>query len=371
MLANLFSFVKKSYICIDIGFRNIKIAEVEIRKNGDVYLKNFGIIPTPRGCIKNGSISNVEDIKNKIRVVIDEIGINAKDAKIVMSGTNIITRIFMVEIQPGQELDAIINSAIIDRMPIKLDTYKTDYKVLEHVEINGVPNMKVFVTAVKKSIIESYINVLVGLGLKPVAIDIPANSIGKFFSRRIKSSRKSFLNFDSLNKPKNKKETIAVLDFGSETTIVNIIRNRVIEFNRVILIGSSNIDFSISKTFDIALEKAESYKKMYGTKLGTSTSDEFQLKLHDATMQEVDKIIFNVKTCFKFYEERCCGAKVDKVFMIGGGSMLIGLDELLEAELKLPVYHTGLLDIDGIRVDKNLNIEKFNFLINSVGIALD
>jgi len=36
-----------------------------------------------------------------------------------------------------------------------------------------------------KSIIQSYIDILIELGLKPISVDIPANSAAKFFNREI------------------------------------------------------------------------------------------------------------------------------------------------------------------------------------------
>jgi len=43
------------------------------------------------------------------------------------------------------------------------------------------------------------------------------------------------------------KDAFAVIDFGSETTIINILRNKILEFNKVILSGSSNLDEAIAK----------------------------------------------------------------------------------------------------------------------------
>jgi len=42
----------------------------------------------------------------------------------------------------------------------------------------------------------------------------------------------------------------------------------------------------------------------------------------------------------------------------------------MEQVLQVPVYPVGLLDIDGIDINKNLNSDKLNFLVNAVGITL-
>jgi len=58
-------------------------------------------------------------------------------------------------------------------------------------------------------------------------------------------------------------DTFAVLDFGSETTIVNFLKDRVLEFNKVILSGSSILT-SILQGTQYKSSGAERLKKTYG-----------------------------------------------------------------------------------------------------------
>jgi len=111
-----------------------------------------------------------------------------------------------------------------------------------------------------KSIIQSYIDILIELGLKPISVDIPANSAAKFFNREIMVSESETW-FKRQRSSKLSQNTFAVIDFGSETTIVNILRNRVLEFNKVILRGSSNIDEAIAASTGKKLEEAERIKR--------------------------------------------------------------------------------------------------------------
>jgi len=57
---------------------------------------------------------------------------------------------------------------------------KLTTRFLQELKEDNVEKVKVFVTAVRKSIINSYIDVLFELGLKPVSVDIPANSTANF-----------------------------------------------------------------------------------------------------------------------------------------------------------------------------------------------
>ncbi|TYQ16803.1 UNVERIFIED_CONTAM: type IV pilus assembly protein PilM [Acetivibrio alkalicellulosi] len=362
-------FIKNNLLSIDIGFRNIKIVEVEVGKGNEIFIKNFGIASTPKDSIKNGAIKDVRAVTSEIKRVMKDINVKAKNAKIVMSGTNIISRVFMVENIPGENLDDTVKMTISQSMPIDLDAHKIDYKILKEVKDEGVPKVKVFVTAVLKSIIKSYIDILVELGLKPISVDIPANSAAKFFNRDIATSESDTW-FKKNKYGKLDQSTFAVLDFGSETTIVNILKDRVLEFNKVILRGSSNLDDAIVGNTDKKVAEAERLKKIQGLILPELNVSEEQELIYKSMIGVIDDIVRQIFQCFEFYEKRCFGEKIGKVYIIGGGSQLLGLRDYLETVLQVPVYTVGLLSIEGIKINSGLDVERLNYLINSVGITL-
>lgn len=362
-------FTRSSLVSIDIGFRNIKIVEVDVGRNNEIFIKNFGIASTPKGSIKNGAIKDVKSVTNEIKKVMNEVNVKAKNAKIVMSGTNIISRIFMIDKIPGEDLNVAVRNTISQNMPIDMDAHQIDYKVLQELREDGSNKMKVFVTAVLKSIIQSYIEILIELGLKPISVDIPANSTAKFFNRDIMVTESETW-FKKKKYSKLSQNTFAVIDFGSETTIVNILRDRVLEFNKVILRGSSNLDEAISASVDKKIDEAERIKKMYGMVLPETNVGEEQEKIYESMKSVIDDIIKQIFQCFEFYEKRCYGDKVGKIYIIGGGSLLKGLREYMEEIFNLPVYPVSLLSIEGIDINKGLDGERLNYLINSVGITL-
>ena len=360
------------FLTIDIGFRYIKIAQVRKGKNDLLSVINFGIGDTPKNCIKNGAIKDKEKVTLEIKRMINEHKLAAKEAKIVISGTNIITRIIMIE----KVTDGNIEKKILDEirlyMPIDIDEHSVDFKILDNVREDGKEKMKVFVTAVPKKIISSYIDILNNLGLKPIAVDIPANSVSKFFQREI-----GILETENWYRKqevsKHNTNTFAVIDMGSETTIVNILKNKISEFNRVALIGSSDIDLAIYNELDLQkhqYETAERYKKMYGLVSRKNLNNELEWQCSNAAKTVINDIFKNIIACFDFYTTRCAGEKVSRIYLIGGGSQLLGLREYMESVLSIPTYPINLLSLSDIVFSQDLNKEKVNYLINALGIAL-
>ncbi|MCX7748981.1 MAG: type IV pilus assembly protein PilM [Clostridia bacterium] len=359
------------FLAIDIGFRYIKIVQVKKKKNDDLTIINYGIGDTPKGCIKNGAIKDKERVVAEIKKVMNENNLSAKEAKIVVSGTNIITRIFLIEKVNEKELDARVLEEIKTYLPINFDEHQVDYKVLGEVKDGNAEKIKVFVTAVAKKIIQSYIEILKDLSLKPLSVDIPANSTAKFFRKdiieRIDTSNFAKRSFRALNT-----DTCAVLDMGSETTIVNILKNKIPEFNRVLLHGSSSIDLAIFKAIDLEenqMDKAERYKRMYGLVKYKDQNNELEWQCSEAAKEDLNKLLKDIKLCFDFYKNKYAGEDVSKIYLVGGGSQLKGIRDYFESVFEIPTYPIGLTDVRGIEFASGLNKEKMNYLINVLGIA--
>lgn len=370
MAINLFSNV---FLTIDIGFRYTKIVKVRVNKKNELSVLNFGIGDTPHGCIKNGEIKNKAPIIKEISKVLAENNLDPKEARILISGTNIISRILMVDKVPDADIDRKVLSEVKSTLPINVDEHRIDYKILGETDDGGTKKIKVFITAVSKKIIDSYIQILKDLNLKPLSVDIPANSVSKFFSKEVTQlGKESVMNEQRFGKIKNN-DTFAVIDFGSETTIVNILRNKIPEFNRVILRGSSDIDNEISKKLKLEEGQnlsAEKYKKMYGIVNHKNTGNDLEWFSSEATKTALERLTREITVCFDFYKNRCAGESIGKVYLVGGGSQLKGLKGFMEDKLNMLANPINVLEVENISFFDGFDRDKVNYLINALGASL-
>ncbi|MCX7709255.1 MAG: pilus assembly protein PilM [Clostridia bacterium] len=369
MLLDFFSR-KNATICIDIGFRNIKVTEVRKKSGNHVIVQKFGIAKTPRGCISNGSIFDAPSAINAISGIIRQNKMRAKSSKIIMSGTNIITRVCTADKIPGEDFHTTVKKHVIPYyLPTIKNDYQIDYKLLETIHQEEKEIYKIFITAVPKIVLQSYVRVLQGLNLIPVSVDIPANSAAKFFHKAASVDITRYWPKEERVSDKDL-STFAVIDFGSETTIVNIFQNKVLEFNRVILCGSSNIDEQIAKTCKLKDEDAEIQKINYGMLPPSTNSPVEHHQVNKTVHSFICKLTKQIQDCFHFFNQRDYSGSISKVFVMGGGSQLLGLDKHLESTLGIPVYPVSLLDLDGIKIDRKIEKKHLNYLVNSIGISL-
>ncbi len=348
----------ENMLCIDIGYKNIKIVELTKNSNMKISVDKFGIGKTPPDSIANGSINRTDILVNSIRKIIAEHKMKSKSAKIIVSGTNIITRLLEVKKVEGEDPSVTIKKSINFLMPFVDKDYKVDYRMLQvQNSIQDDSSFKVFAIAVPKLILESYIKLLNGLGLKPLAIDIPGNSAAKFCARI--SDKESISH-----------NTIAYVDFGSETTIVNILQNGTLTYSKPILSGSSNIDDMLMKNLHVDANEAEKMKLLFGLDKPNIDSTQEHIDVYNLIFSHVTDLILDIHSCFEDFSNSFENTKVSKMFITGGGSQLLGLEHRLSSLLNIPVCPVTSLQLNDVTINKKIDKQKLTFMANSLGISL-
>jgi len=74
--------------------------------------------------------------------------------------------------------------------------------------------------------------------------------------------------------------------------------------------------------------------------------------------------------CIDFYLTRCNGEHPSKIFLIGGGSQMKGIEEYFEERLGMPAYRINVAKIGGLEFSQNLDKGRLNYLVNALGVAL-
>ncbi|MEY4602500.1 MAG: hypothetical protein RL292_441, partial [Candidatus Parcubacteria bacterium] len=125
---------------------------------------------------------------------------------------------------------------------------------------------------------------------------------------------------------------VMIFDMGAATTKLFIVERGILRTSHTINRGSQNITSAISKSFGIEMDKAEVMKRHFGlldtTPDGISVSKIIALTL-DFLFTEANRVIFT-------YEKKY-NKNVSKVFLVGGGSSLKGLEPLAQKSFQTEV----------------------------------
>lgn len=364
------SFLKNDTLSIDIGFTNIKVVHSRKKPGNTLKVINYNIGRTPQGCIKNGVISNFQVIAESLKKVTAENKISEKNVKIVISaGSNIISKIIYVLNLSRVNTEELIKVEAVKHFPVDIEAQRLFYRIIGEIEKDGQKFYKVLVTAVPKTVIDNYINLVTSINFKPSSIEIPFSSVARFFSKGVRLVGSMHQN-SSNRKSISYTGSTAVVDMGSETSNLSIVNKGSLQFNRIILAGGSNLDEIIGKKLGIDKESAEVYKKVYGLSDRRHIVDRVEQIVDECTRYYLSEIFKNIKRSIEFFVEKCGGEPVERIFFIGGGSGLKGLKAFAQEFLDIPVFTVDMMDFDNIEFEKKLDKGKVRYLINAIGIAM-
>ncbi|MEG2353032.1 MAG: pilus assembly protein PilM [Clostridium sp.] len=326
---------------IDIGSKNITFVLVKLGKEVEI-ISNF-TLDTPNGAIELGELIKPDEIGNLIKTVILEKKIKAKELAICINSPEVIIREFSVPSSlKDSELLSALEFEVNKTFKSITTTHDISFKVYEKTEdtIDGI------LCLCPKSLIKGYIEIgeLQKIPLK--YLDVSPNCISKVYEE--------FISPNKYNK------TLAIVDIGSNTTTVNIICKGKLKMSRSIAQGGGYLDKLMTRTFDLSLQEAEKIKENHIKTFSENNLDfEFQLK---AAYDSIEEEILN--TINYYMKASPKNTAVEKIYLVGGGSLTLGLEERFANAFKI---ETSILKLG----DSSLrNLSNFNRILPALGAAI-
>ncbi|NPV26190.1 MAG: type IV pilus assembly protein PilM [Firmicutes bacterium] len=323
-------FGQSSILGLDIGSSQIKIVEIKKGRRWPRLLK-VEVAPTPGGAILDGQIVQPRELAEHLRHLLVTAGIKTKRVVGSIGGKNVITRLIKVPVMPTKELQTALRFEAEKYIPVPINELILDYLELGEVLAEGVRQKQIMLVAVARAVVETYCQVLLGAGLRPVALEIEplalwrsVGGMGKFSSPE--ATPDIFC--------------LACLDLGATITNLVICRNKQLQFSRVLSWGGNTITENLMQTFGWDFTRAENEKRSGRVAQPTGLAgDEAVLstQIRVAIENTLSDLAYEVRRSLDYYRVQARDEGVQKIILCGGTASLTGLDTYLERELGLPV----------------------------------
>ena len=174
--------------------------------------------------------------------------------------------------------------------------------------------LNVLIAATPKTVIDSYVSVLRGAALKPVALEIESMSISR-----------------ALVKENTDSHALILVDLGENRTSFSIFLEQSLKFTTTSQISAKNFSELIAQNLKISFKEAEILKIKNG--IGNSKPGGKNAEALKPTLKElVDLSEKYINYCQTKYSQ-----KAVKILLCGGGANLKGLADFLARQLKTPV----------------------------------
>ncbi|MBN1374053.1 type IV pilus assembly protein PilM [Candidatus Dojkabacteria bacterium] len=297
---------------IDFGNHSVKA----------VYLKNFasktpelagiGNIKTPFGVLNSENDVHKDRLASVVRQMINDAGIRVKQVVAAVPESVVSTRVSTYKGVKESELAQAVYWDAKQSLPVPIEEMQVDHTVLG--EKKETQEFLVLRVAATKKIIQTYIDVLERAGLEPIAIETEGVAI----ARMIKHTT-------------GIPEAI-VLDFGSQTTDMSIVKQGNLVFSQSISTGSDSLTRSIMNDFSLEYPQAEEYKIKYGLE-----ASQLEGKIFNSLEPIVKIIVGEVVRGIEFYKSQTGFSSPKDVYLVGDGALLPGLALYLTDQLGLNI----------------------------------
>lgn len=347
---------EKTILSIDIGSQNTKIVEGK-NIGGRVLINKVVSILTPPDTFSDGQITNKEKLREAINAVLKGENIKTKNVAFTLESTKIISREIVLPWAKPQELEQIIGFEIGQYLPIEVDKYILQYKIMDEIEEEGVKKVIISAVALPRSISEDYLDLAKSMGFIPHYLDIHSNAVHKLLPPKTVVNDSYPLD----------DQTIAAIDLGHEFINVTIIDKGQCEFGRLLNNGGKDIDTDISDLFNISLDEAEA-KKMEVKNIDYDTEQDVSISLTDMIRKTISDWLEEIQKIFRYYTSRNIDNVIDCICIYGGSSNIEGISTYIQNFFNMPTFKINSLS--NVKFNNNSEENDISSYVNAIGAII-
>ena len=342
----------RSFMALDPGSRNIKVAIAEIRDGKPQIARMFTI---PSYGIRRGGVDDLVAAVRAMSVVFHEVRRTHPEA---------LKRIFLGMGSPTVKIQLSKGIVAVSRADFKIYTDDIDRVTQASRAVNLLPNRTVVHSLIREFIVDGIADIKDPLGMVGNRLELTSVIIDAF-SPAIKNLEKCIemsggriagIVVSPLASARavlsvNQRELgVATLDIGFGTTGIAVYEEGKLLHTAIIPIGSGHITNDVAVGLKISIDAAESVKRSFGHALAKEISSREMIdlkkidsKFKNAVSRRYVAEIIEVRLAeiFEFVHNELKGIRKSGelpagIVLVGGGAKLPGIVELVRQELRLP-----------------------------------
>jgi type IV pilus assembly protein PilM len=312
--------------------------------------------------------------------LVSEKSITSKDTISFIGGQNIFVKFISLPQMPRDDLRQSIWWEAERSAPFSLQEALFDYHVLKEVTFeDGTKKVDVLVAAAPKKDIENHTILLRQAGLNPIAVSVKPFAVAAALKKTVSMTGE---------------KCVAIVDVGSVTTTLVVIKEGHISFVREIRIGDRDLTRAICQELNIDVTEAEILKRRHGCALheeearllaiavrneldhmkdgisfwedirdeakskieikdvSTPEGEEEAKQVSVAIRHVVEKLLGEFERSLGFYRQQAPEDKISLLILSGKGAELRDFDKLVSARMHLEVQNAN--PVAGIKIGSPL-----------------
>ena len=334
---------------IDIGNHSIKIAEVDRSSIDKAKLQNIASINTPYGVVNSEDNASKANLAKKIKEVVDNSRIKTRKCIAALPEASIFTRLISVPKVDESKLEELVHWEARQYIPLPLTEVQKDYILIEEKKVQDQTMLQLLLVASPKMLVNKYVEVIKQAGLELLALETETIATSRMVSFAHTSEK-----------------VLMALDFGANGTDISVIKNGKLIFSQSLGTGSDALTKAISNDFSLEMAQAEQYKIAYGL-----DQTQAEGKIYKSVEPILRIITDEVSRTLNFFRTHLPESIPEKIFLVGDGSKLKGLDKYLNSQIGVPVERPDLFSKMEISDNVQKEIKTEDLVGFSVAIGLE
>ena len=296
----LFSSSKR-VLGLDIGSSTIKLADMEVGRNG-AQLHYFGFIPMPTPQNGSGDLGNTSIISDAVKTLMIQSKTKNKSVATGLWGTSVIVKKIAMPKVEKKILFQQIKWEAEQYIPFDPTEISLTFSILP---TRADPDsIDVLLVAAQNSMIKTYREIVGKAGLSLSVLDVNGFALGNLFQ---------------MNYGRMPGQTIAVLNVGAVVTNLAIIHDGETIFCRDIPVGGFQYSNDIHRDLGVTIPEAEALK------LSAVMGQEVPQQVHSIMSTVNDTLVDEFRNSFDFFSASNGGMAIGKVYFTGGSAHVSGL----------------------------------------------
>lgn len=324
-LKNLFKGSGSSFVGIDIGSSAIKVVQLK-KKGGKAVLETYGSLALGPYVSKEIGQSVMLSDEKKIEAVKDilrEADVTTSIAGIAIPFQSSLMSVVSMPTTDKKQLEEMVPLEARKYIPVPISEISLDWMT--------IPNRKPIEGEKEQSSTEILLVAIHNKVLNALrSLTERAQLDVRFFEIEIFSTIRSIVRGTSMPS--------LLFDMGAASTKLYFITEGVVHGSHTINRGSQDITAAISKTLGVSFAEAEKIKRGRGI-----VDRGYAQQMKEVLTITLGHIFVDTERAIQDFEEKY-KQKIDKIYLVGGGSTLKGLKELAEKRLDRKVMSGDAFD---------------------------
>lgn len=331
---------------ISLGSEIVKVCEVALAGKKKVQIFNAIDLVIPEGICEDGVILDANALAKSILEGLAGEGFTAKKLAFSIASRRIASKEAVIPFCKEKQIADIVKVNASEYFPISnLEDYTVSYSILEVLQNESIKNYRLSVVATPNEMLSGYYELAKIMGMSIHTIDFSGNSILQV------------LKFQT-----GRDEVDAILQVGSESTVVNIMNGPVLVMQRSVPYGRNTLLEAVRSSRGVPESVAD---------MMLVEEDISNLTMESDEVAEAVRLMFSsINRIVDFYMSRNSENPVQHVYMIGDVLGVRGLVELFDSEWDYDVQLIAALHGVEVKNHEVLSDEIASNYLSNIGALI-